>query len=470
MTHETALPPHTITPATADDMPLIGDAVQRMRLDGERLEPEQFIVVRRQHSDGGIVAFGRIKPYSEAHELGSVAVMEEERGRGWGRLVVRELIRRFPQDEIFITTDLAEYFERLGFLRTDFLPPEIEDKIGRVCDSLRSGVVGMVYDRRAQKQTTLADVYRARHTIEPHLKRTPLVHNPYLSRLLSCDAYLKLENLQPIGVFKVRGGVNLAASLPEEERRRGIVGASTGNHGQSLAYGARLVGMRCVIAVPRRSNPLKVEAIQTLGAEVAAHGRNFEEARPWAEGFARREGMRYIHHINAPELVAGVATVSLEILEDLPDVDVIIAPIGGGSGASGHCLVAKTLRPDVQVIGVQAEGAPAVYRSWKERRLQQAPIDTFAEGLATGIPFFVPVRTFVDHLDDMLLVSDDEMREAIALLLRAARQLAEPAGAAATAASVKLGERLKGKKVALILSGGNLPTQDLRRILGQRKR
>jgi threonine dehydratase len=469
MTDEAALPSHTIAPATPDDMSFIGDTVMRLRLDGEWLEAQQFIVVRRQGS-GDIVAFGRIKPYTETHELGSVAVMEEERGRGWGRLVVRELIHRFPEDEVFITTDLPEYFERLGFLRSDILPQEIEDKISRVCDSLRSGVVGMVYDRHIQERPTLADVYRARHTSEPYLKRTPLVHNPYLSRLLGCQAYVKLENLQPIGVFKVRGGVNLAASLPEEERGRGIIGASTGNHGQSLAYGARLVGMRCVIAVPRRSNPLKVEAIQALGAEVAAHGRNFEEARAWAEGFARAEGMRYVHHINTPELVAGVATVSLEILEELPDVDVVIAPIGGGSGASGHCIVAEALRPDVQVIGVQAEGAPAIYRSWKERRLQEAPIETFAEGLATGTPFFVPVRTFIDHLDDMVLVSDDEMREAIALLLRAARQLAEPAGAAATAAALKLGDRLKEKKVALILSGGNLPTQDLRRILSPRKR
>lgn len=468
MTDETALPSHTIAPATPDDMPFISDTVMRLRLDEEWLEPRQFIVVRRQGSDD-IVAFGRIKPYRQTHELGSVAVLEEERGRGWGRLVVRELIQRFPQDEVFITTDLPEYFERLAFLRTDILPQELEDKISRVCDSLRSGVVGMVYDRNIQERPTLTDVYRARHTIEPYLKRTPLVHNPYLSQLLGCQAYLKLENLQPIGVFKVRGGVNLAARLGRE-RGRGIIGASTGNHGQSLAYGARLVGMRCVIAVPRRSNRLKLEAIRALGAEVTVHGRDFEEARAWAEGFASREGMRYIHHINTPELVAGVATISLEVLEDLPDVDVIIAPIGGGSGASGHCIVAKALRPDVQVIGVQAEGAPAVYRSWKDHRLQQAPIDTFADGLATGSSSFVPVRTFIDHLDDMLLVSDDEMREAIALLLRAARQLAEGAGAAATAAALKLGERLKGKKVALILSGGNLPTEELRRILGHRRR
>jgi len=468
MTTATALPPYDISPATNDAMPFIRDTVARLRLDGERLEAEQFIVLRRDGGDG-IIGFGRVKPYRRTHELGCVAVIEEERGLGWGELLVRELVRRFPQDEVYVTTDLPEYFERLGFLRTEILPPELEEKIARVEGTVRSGVVGMVYDRRIEQRPTLADVYRAKHAIEPYLKRTPLVHNPYLSRLMDCEAYLKLENLQPIGAFKVRGGVNLAALLPEADRRRGIVGASTGNHGQSLAYAAKLAGMRCVIAMPRRPNPLKVEAIQALGAEVALHGPNFEQARAWAEGFARREGMRYVHHINSPELVAGVATLSLEIIEDLPDVDVIITPIGGGSGATGHCLVAKALRPDVQVIGVQAEGAPAVYRSWKERKLQRAPIDTIAEGLATGTPFFPPVRTFIDYLDDMLLVSDDEMREAIVLLLRSARQLAEPAGAAATAAALKLSDRLKGKKVAIILSGGNLPLEALRRILSARR-
>ncbi len=470
VTTETALPSHEIRPATSEEFPFIRETVARLRLDGEALEPQQFIVVRREGGGGpgGIIAFGRIKPYRETHELGCVAVVEEERGRGWGELVVRELIRRFPQDEVYVTTDLRGYFERLGFLRTEVLPRELEEKIKRVEGVVREGVVGMIYDRCIERWPTLADVYRAKHAIEPYLKPTPLVHNPHLSRLLGCEAYLKLENLQPIGVFKVRGGVNLAASLSEQGSRRGIVGASTGNHGQSLAYAARLVGMRCVIAMPRRPNPLKVEAIEALGAEVAVHGSDFEKARVWAERFAEREGMRYVHHINAPELVAGVSTISLEIVEELPDVEVIIAPIGGGSGVTGHCIVAKALRPEVQVIGVQAEGAPAVYRSWKERRLQNAPIDTIAEGLATGTAFFQPVRTFIDHLDDMLLVSDDEMRDAIVLLLRAARQLAEPSGAAATAAALKMGKRLKGKKVVILLSGGNIPTEELKRILRQR--
>ncbi len=468
MTTEAALPSHEISPATSEDFATIRETVARLRLDGEELEPRQFIVVRRAGADG-IIAFGRIKPYRQTYELGCVAVVEEERSRGWGELVVRELIRRFPQDEVYVTTDLPEYFERLGFLRTEVLPRELEEKIARVEGVLRSGVVALVYDRCIERLPTLADVYRAKHAIEPYLKRTPLVHNPYLSRLLGCEAYLKLENLQPIGVFKVRGGVNLAASLSEGDRR-GIVGASTGNHGQSLAYAAKPVEMRCVIAMPRRPNALKVEAIEALGAEVAVHGRDFEEARVWAERFAQREGMRYVHHVNTPELVAGVATISLEIVEELPDVDVIIAPIGGGSGVTGHCIVAKALRPGVQVIGVQSAGAPAVYHSWKERKLQNAPIDTIAEGLATGTAFFQPVRTFIDHLDDMLLVSNDEMRDAIVLLLRAARQLAEPAGAAATAAALKLGGRLKGKKVAILLSGGNVPTAELRRILSKRRR
>jgi threonine dehydratase len=451
-----------ITPATTSDLPFIRDAIERLRLDPEDIAPEQFITIRRA---GQIIAFGRIKPYRETYELGGVGVLEEQRGHGLGETIVRELIRRFPQDEVYITTDIPEYFERMGFLRTEILPPELEAKIARVCDGLRPGTVGMIYDRRIERLPTLADIYRAKHVIEDYLPRTPLLRNPRLFRLLGCEAYLKLENLQPIGAFKVRGGIYLAASLSDEERARGIVGASTGNHGQSLAYGANLFGIRCVIAVPEGANPMKVESMRTLGATVQLHGANFEEARGWAEEFAAREGMRYVHHTNSPQLVAGVATISLEIIEDLPDVDVIITPIGGGSAAVGHCLVAKALRPFVQVIGVQAAGAPAVYKSWKERKLQRGNIDTTAEGLATGHSYYTPVKTFIDKLDDMLLVSDEELRDAVLLLLEAAHIVTEESGAASTAAAVQMGERLKGKKVALVVSGGNMTLDGLRRVL-----
>ena len=461
MTTETAHDPQ-FTPATAEDMPFIRETADGMVLDADDLAPEQFITVRR---DGNIIGFGRIRPYKKTFELATVAVVEEERDRGLGEAIARELIRRFPQDEVYVVSDLVEYWERLGFICTDILPPELEEKRTTACETLRPGAAGMIYDRLIERMPTLADVYAARTAIAPHLQRTPLVHNPGLSRELDCDIHVKLEMLQPIGAFKVRGGVYLASTLSEDERKRGIIGASTGNHGQSLAYGASLLGIPCTIAMPEEANPMKVESMRALGAQVEFHGADFELAREWAENHARETGMRYVHHINAPELVAGVGTISIEIVEDLPDVDVIICPVGGGSSAVSHCLVAKSLRPGVEVIGVQAAGAPAVYRSWKERRIQEAGIDTAAEGLATGRAYYVAVKTLIDRLDDMVLVTEDEIDEAIRTLARTMHVVTEQAGATATAAAMQVRDRLKGKKVALIASGGNLTLDALRQIL-----
>ncbi len=455
MSIETAQEPE-ILPASAADIPFFRETAAPLLLDAEDLSPEQFLTARR---NGRIIGYGRIRPYPSAHELDRLTFLEEGPPEGWRKELVAELIRRFPQDEIYVTSDRPEFFEALGFLRTDILPPELEAK------ARSNRLVGLVYDRVIERYPTLADVYHARQIIERHLPRTPLLRNVYLSNLLQCEAYLKLENLLPIGAFKVRGGVYLAATLDEEERQRGIVGASTGNHGQSLAYGAKLMGAPCVIAMPRAANPLKVEAIHALGADVRFEGSNFEEARTWAETFAAEQGMRYIHHSNSPALITGVATMSLEIVEDLPDVDVIVVPIGGGSAAIGHCLVAKTLRPHVQVIGVQAEGAQAVYRSWRDRRLRSLPINTAAEGLATGRSYYAPIRTFIERLDDFVVVSEEEIWDAIALLVRSAHQVAEHSGATATAAAVKLRDQLRGKKVAIIVSGGNLTVEGLRLVL-----
>lgn len=457
------VPSLDFTPATAADMAFIAETIERLRLDGERLAPEQFITLRR---DGRIIAFGRIKPYEKTYELGSVAVIEEERSQGLGEQMTRELIRRFPQDEVYISTDLPVYYERLGFLRTEFLPPELVDKLERVkAAKLREDPVGMVYDRRIEQLPTIADVYRARRLLEPHLRRTPLIRNPAMSRELGFEAWLKLENLQPIGAFKVRGGVYLSASMTEEERSHGIIGASTGNHGQSLAYGAKLADIKCTIVMPEEANPMKVESMRALGAQVLFHGANFEEAREWAEEHAASEGVQYIHHSNAPRLIAGVATMSLEIVEDLPDVDVILVAVGGGSGALANIIVAKQLRPNVEVIGVQAAGAPAVYESWKSHTLRAAGIDTAAEGLATGAAYHPALRTMIDHLDDFVLVSEEEIRGAMLLLARGAHVIAEEAGAAATAGAVQLQKRLAGKNVAIIVSGGNVPLDHLRRVL-----
>ena len=312
---------------------------------------------------------------------------------------------------------------------------------------------------------TVHDVYRARQVIAAHLPRTPLIHAPALDRLLGARVYVKCENTLPTGAFKVRGGINLLSRLSPEERRRGVITASTGNHGQSIAYAGRLLGIRIVIGAPRESNPLKVAAMRALGAEVILEGRDFDEAREWVEGTAEREGYRYVHSANEPLLIAGVGTASLEVMEELPDADVIIAPIGAGSGACGHCIAAKALSPRVQVIGVQAEGAPPVYRSLKEGGMVHLDrMETFAEGVATRVPFALPITILRRHLDDIVLVSDEEMKLAILLLAEAVRQTAEGAGAASTAAALRLRDRLGGKTVVLILSGGNITLETLAEI------
>ena len=309
---------------------------------------------------------------------------------------------------------------------------------------------------------TFQDVLKARQVVGRYLPRTPLHFYPALSDLLGCQVYVKHENHQPVGAFKVRGGVYLVSQLSEEERRRGVIAASTGNHGQSVAYAGRLFGVRAIIGVPEGANPGKVAAMRALGAEVRFHGADFDAAREYVERLAAEEGYRYIHSGDEPHLIAGVGTYALEILEDLPDVETIIVPVGGGSGAAGVCTVVKTLNPAVEVIAVQAAAAPAAYRSWRAKKLVEDKMETFAEGLATRTAFALPQRILWEHLDDFALVSEDELRQAIVLMLEQTHNLAEGAGAASLAAAVRLKARLAGRKVALVLSGGNLSVEKLR--------
>ena len=312
---------------------------------------------------------------------------------------------------------------------------------------------------------TLNDVYKARRVISKYLPRTPLVRSPSLSRRLGFETYVKCENLQPIGAFKVRGGVYLISSLSEEERLRGVITASTGNHGQSIAYAASLFGVKAVVGVPKGSNPNKVEAIKNLGASVEFRGSDFDEARLWVEAEAKRKGYRYVHSANEPLLIAGVGTLYLEIMESLPDVEAILVPIGGGSGAAAACIVAKSINSKVKVIGVQAEKAPSVYLSWKNKRvIETKSAETFADGLATRVPFKLTLGIINELIDDIVLVSEEEMKKAILTLLETTHQLAEGAGAASTAAAFKLRRKLQGKRVALVLTGGNLTLQTLRDI------
>jgi threonine dehydratase len=311
------------------------------------------------------------------------------------------------------------------------------------------------------------DVLLAQRRIRPHLRPTPLHSYPALNALIGAEVHVKHEDHQPIGAFKVRGGVNLISQLSPEERARGVISASTGNHGQSLAFAARLFGVEARIVVPERANPGKVAAIQGLGAEVIFHGEHFENARVRSEELSRERGYRYVHAANEPLLIAGVATASLEMLEEQPDLDVIFVPVGGGSGAAGACIVARAINPAIRVIGVQAEAAPAAYHSWQKRELVEAPSRTFAEGLATGLGFAMPQAILREHLSDFILVSDDEMLQAMLWMIERAHTLAEAAGASALAAAYQKRDDLAGKKVGLICSGGNTSLEHLRRALNR---
>jgi threonine dehydratase len=312
---------------------------------------------------------------------------------------------------------------------------------------------------------TLADVFEARHRIAPHLRPTPLYGYASLDEMLGAQVFVKHENHQPVGAFKVRGGVNLVSQLSAEERARGVIAASTGNHGQSIAFAARLFGVRATICVPEGANPVKVAAMRGLGAELVFSGRDFDDAREHCEQLASERGYRYVHSGNEPLLIAGVATETLEILEDQPGVEAVIVPIGGGSGAAGACIVAKSVKPAVRVIGVQSEAAPTAYRAWRERRLVEDRMETFAEGLATRTAFELPQRILWQSLDDFALVSDGEIRAAQTLLIEATRNLVEAAGAAPLAAALRLRDQLVGKRIVLILSGGNVSREQLLDVL-----
>jgi len=312
---------------------------------------------------------------------------------------------------------------------------------------------------------TFTDILQAKQTVSRYLPRTPLVHYPALDKICGTRVLVKHENQQLTGAFKVRGGINLISQLSDKESKRGVISASTGNHGQSVAYAASLFGIRSTIVVPEKSNPLKVAAMRDLGAEVIFSGADFDAAREHCATLASHEDLRYIHSANEPHLIAGVATIALEILEDAPDVTTIIVPVGGGSGTSAACLVAKTLNPQIQIIGVQAERAPAAYKSWKARELLEDKMETAAEGLATRVAFELTQQILWKYLDDCVLVGENEILQAVTLYVEKAHTLAEGAGAASLAAALKLRDRLAGQTVALVLSGGNITVGQLRAAL-----
>jgi threonine dehydratase len=315
------------------------------------------------------------------------------------------------------------------------------------------------------KPPTLIDVYTARPRVARVVRRSPLMRHPLLSGETGLDIAVKHENHNPTGAFKVRGGVNLVAGLTADERR-GVITATTGNHGQSIALACQRDRVPCTIVTPIGNNPEKNAAMRAYGAELIEFGRDFDEARERVEQLQHQRGLRYVHSANEPLLIAGVATYALEIVEDEPDVDVILVPIGGGSGACGCCIVRSGMGSRAMVIGVQAERADAFAKSWRTRsRVVNASADTFAEGMATRVTFDLTFGILQRQLDDVVTLSEEELAEGVRLALRATHNLAEGAGASPLAAAMKLRDRLAGKRVVCVMSGGNIDRATLARIV-----
>ena len=312
---------------------------------------------------------------------------------------------------------------------------------------------------------TLADVLAARPVVYRTLRPTPLLRHPLLNEETGLDLYVKHENHNPTSAFKVRGGLNLVGSLSADERR-GVITASTGNHGQSIALACQREGVPCTVVVPEGNNPEKNAAMRAYGAEVLEIGRDFDTAREHVEELHRERGLRYVHSANEPLLIAGVATYAMELFESLPDADVILVPIGGGSGASGCALMRTWAGSRAKVIGIQAEGADAFARSWRTgTRVVGERAATFAEGMATRVTFDMTFDILKQQLDDVVTLSEEELMDGVRLALRATHNLAEGAGAASLAAAVKLGDTLRGKKVVCVMSGGNIDRATLARVL-----
>jgi len=307
-------------------------------------------------------------------------------------------------------------------------------------------------------------MYAARTHVYQFMSASPLLNHPGISEILGTQVWIKHENHNPTGAFKVRGGLNLAATLSESEKQAGLFSASTGNHGQSIAYAAMKHGVKATIAVPDGANPGKVKSMQGLGAEVVFHGSDFDTARIWVEELAAEKGGRFVSPIE-PALIAGVGTYTLEIIESLPDVETIIVPVGAGSGACATAIVAKSLNPDIRVIGVQSRQAPAMQQSWLNKNLLEAEMHTTAEGLATRVPFEFTQTIMRNLLDDFVLVDDALIDEATILLMENTHNLVEGAGAASMAAAMSLKPEIKGRKTVLIMSGGNQSLEKLRALL-----
>lgn len=309
-----------------------------------------------------------------------------------------------------------------------------------------------------------ADVLAARERLRPYLTPTPLREYPQLNELVGhgIRTWVKHENHHPTQSFKIRNGLSVVTSLTPEERKRGAIGATTGNHGQGVAYAGKLLGVPVAICVPERNNPEKNAAIRALGAELIETGRTYDETVTACDRIRAERGMTLVHSTNHPQVIAGAGTMTLEILEQEPSIDAIVIALGGGSQSVGAMTVLQEQAPHVKTYAVGAAGAPAQYDSWKQgKRLTGQPIRTFAEGIATGAAYEMTFDALREGLDGFVTVTDEEMFAAVRDLIRITHNVPEGAGAAGFAGLRKLAPELAGKRVAIVMCGGNLSMEHL---------
>ena len=314
------------------------------------------------------------------------------------------------------------------------------------------------------------EVLAARDRLRPHLVPTPLRSYPALDAEVGhgIRVFVKHENHHPTNAFKVRNGLAALSLLGEAERRRGVVSASTGNHGQGVAWAGRLLGVPVTVCVPLGNNPEKNAAMRALGAAVVESGRDYDEALEAAQRLCRERGLSMLHSTNDKGVIAGAATLALEALEERPSLEALVLAIGGGSQAVGAMTAARGLGRQVEVFGVQSEGAPAIYESWRRgETVKTDAVRTFAEGIATRSPYELTFDTLREGLAGFVAVSEAELAEAVRVLLRITHNLVEGAGAAGLAGLMRLRERLAGREVGIVISGGNIDAVTLRRVLAK---
>jgi threonine dehydratase len=301
----------------------------------------------------------------------------------------------------------------------------------------------------------LSDIERAAVRLQDHVLRTPCVPSHTLSDITGAKVFLKFENLQFTASFKERGACNKLSQLSTEERARGVIAMSAGNHAQGVAYHSQRLGIRAIIVMPRFTPGVKVERTRGFGAEVVLHGDTLDEARNHALLLAEQQQLVFVHPYDDPDIVAGQGTVALEMLSEVPDLDTLVVAIGGGGLIAGMATAAKALRPGIDIVGVQTVRFPAMVNAITGSQL---PIgsSSIAEGIAVATPGVLPQAIIRDKVDSLLLVDEGDIEQAIVMLLEVEKTLVEGAGAASLAALLKHPHRFKGKRVGLVLCGGNI--------------